>query len=169
MHVLGNYEQAVERADALIARQGIQPHDLVQCDTLCYRVETNERYDQMKQELARVALALGEQEVNGRLIATYMFHEPLTAGRWQTISYVELPQPKPNRVYTEGVDDVLYVTRQSLSEFQAKYSSIAFEEKSLANVHNPLLEIEGEGMAVKFHDKHMGVVVELERAHNHAG
>lgn len=162
--ILGDYETAVAKAEALVVGAGIELTDLVQCDTLCYRVETNERYEEVKQELARVALALGEAEVNGRLIATFMFNEPLSVGRWQTISYLELPQPKPNRSYVEGVDDVLFVTRQSLGEFQKKYHDIAFEEKGLANKLNPLLEVEGEGMAVKFHDKHMGVVVELEKA-----
>lgn len=162
--IIGDYEMAVTKAEALIVEHGIALTDLVQCDTLCYRVETNERYEDVKQELARIALALGEAEVNGRLIATFMFHQPLTVGRWQMISYVELTQPKPNRSYIEGIDDVLFVTRQSLGEFQKKYYDIAFEEKGLANEANPLLEIEGEGMCVKFHDKHMGVVVELEKA-----
>lgn len=164
--IIGDYEVAVAKAEALVLEAGIELTDLVQCDTLCYRVETNERYEQVKQDLARVVLALGEVEVNGRLIATFMFRQPLTAGRWQTISYIELTQPKPNRSYIEGIDDVLFVTRQSLSEFQKKYHDIAFEEKGLANTLNPLLEVEGDGMCIKFHDKHMGTIVELEKGNS---
>jgi predicted metalloenzyme YecM len=160
--IIGDYELFIEKADALIAEQNIDASELVQCDTVCYRVETVERYEEIKRQLADVALMLNETEVNGRLIAVFAPYHPLRAGRWQSISYVEIPQPKPGSHYPEGIDHVQMVTRRSLSDFQKAHTDIAFEEKGLANKLNPLLKLSNEEAAVKFHDKHMGSVIELE-------
>ena len=160
--VLGDYEAFVAKADALLASRGIGAQEIVQCDTICYRVETNERYDDVKQQLAQRALMIDETEVNGRLIAVFAPNEALQAGAWQSISYIELPQPKPGSFYPEGIDHVQYVTRRSLSEFHRAHSDVSFEEKGLKSRLNPLLKLSGEDVSVKFHDKHMGAVITLE-------
>lgn len=165
--IIGDYEAFIKKADALIAEQGIDASELVQCDTICYRVETNERYDEIKQQLAELALMINETEVNGRLITVFATQIPLQAGKWQSISYIEVPQPKPGSYYPEGVDHVQMVTRRSLSDFQKEHADIAFEEKGLANKLNPLLKLTSDEVAVKFHDKHMGSVIELEGNINH--
>ena len=162
--ILGPYETAVTNAEALLHEHGIDSADLVQCDTICYRVETNERYEGVKQQLVRVAILLNEVEVNGRLIAAFALEEPLRAGAQDSISYIELPQPKPGSHYVEGIDHVQFVTRLPLNHFQDKYRNLPFEEKGLASKLNALLKLEGEEMSVKFHDKHMGAVAALEDA-----
>ena len=164
MKLFETYEAAVVGAEALVREHGIAPADLVQCDTICYRVETNERYDDVKQELGQLAVLLSETEVNGRQIATFLLHEPLAAGDQQGISYIELPQPKPGSDYAEGIDHVQFVTRQPLSHFHETYGDLPFETKGLANKLNPLLKFEGDEVSVKFHDKHMGAVVALEES-----
>ena len=162
--IIGDYEAFVANADALLASHEIESQEIVQCDTICYRVETNERYDDVKQQLARRAMMIDETEVNGRLIAVFAPHEPLRAGMWQSISYIELPQPKPGRFYPEGIDHVQYVTRRSLSDFHQAHTEVSFEEKGLESKLNPLLKLIGEDVSVKFHDKHMGAVIALENA-----
>jgi predicted metalloenzyme YecM len=160
--IIGNYEVAVLNAEVLLHENGIMLDDLVQCDTVCYRVETNERYGEVKQGLVRAAILLNEVEINGRLIASFALNEPLSAGGQHAISYIELPQPKPGSHYEEGIDHVQFVTRLPLSHFQDKYRSIPFDEKGLANQLNPLLKLAGEDISIKFHDKHMGAVVAFE-------
>lgn len=160
--IIGDYATFVTKADTLLASQGIDLQEIIQCDTICYRVETNERYDDVKRQLAQYALMIDETEVDGRLIAVFAPHEPLHAGAWQGISYIELPQPKPGSFYPEGIDHVQYVTRRSLSDFRQAHSDVSFEEKGLKSKLNPLLKLTGEDVRVKFHDKHMGAVVGLE-------
>lgn len=162
--ILGPYETAVTNAETLLREYGIDSADLVQCDTICYRVETNECYEEVKQQLARVAILLNEVEVNGRLIAAFALEEPLHAGAQDSISYIELPQPKPGSHYAEGIDHVQFVTRLPLNHFHDKYRSLPFEEKGLVSKLNPLLKLEGNEVSVKFHDKHMGAVAALEDA-----
>ena len=161
--IIGDYEAAVVNAEVLLEQHGIHPADLLQCDTLCYRVETNARYDELKQQLGQVTLLLNEVEVNGRLIAAFALKEPLQAGGQKSISYIELPQPKPGNAHAEGIEHVQFVTRLPLSQFYKTYKNVPFVDKGLANTLNPLLEIEGSQINVKFHDKHMGAVVELEK------
>lgn len=162
--IIGDYELFIQKADALIAEHNIDTSELVQCDTICYRVETNERYDEIKQQMAGVSLMIDETEVNGRLISVFATRIPLTAGRWHSVSYIEVPQPKPGSYYPEGIDHVQMVTRRCLSDFQNEHTDIVFDEKGLSNKLNPLLKLEGDEVAVKFHDKHMGAVIALERA-----
>lgn len=161
-NIIGNYEEAVLSVEALLRDHSILPIDLIQCDTICYRVETNERYEEVKQQLGEKALLLNEVEINGRLIASFALEEPLEAGTQHSISYIELPQPKPGSEYSEGIDHVQFVTRLPLSQFHIKYQNLPFETKGLANELNPLLKLEGNEISVKFHDKHMGAVIELE-------
>ncbi|HEX7483942.1 MAG TPA: VOC family protein [Candidatus Saccharimonadales bacterium] len=161
-NIIGNYEEAILNAEALLREHSILPADLIQCDTICYRVETNERYEEIKQQLGQKALLLNEVEVNGRLIASFGLEEPLEAGTQHSISYIELPQPKPGSEYTEGIDHVQFVTRLPLSQFHTKYQQLPFEIKGLASELNPLLKLEGDDISVKFHDKHMGAVIALE-------
>jgi uncharacterized protein len=161
--IIGDYEAFIKKADALITEHAIDVSEIVQCDTICYRVETNERYDEIKRQLATVALMIDETEVNGRMITVFATHTPLNAGDWRSVSYIEIPQPKSGSYYPEGIDHVQMVTRLPLSEFQKQHANIGFEEKGLANKLNPLLKLEGEGVAIKFHDKHMGAVTALEQ------
>ena len=160
--IIGDYNSFIAKIDELLTAQGIMRDEIVQCDTICYRVETNERYVSLKQQLARVALMVSETEVNGRLIAVFAPFQPLETERWQSISYIELPQPKPGSFYPEGIDHVQYVTRRGLSDFHEAHSAVPFDEKGLANRLNPLLKLVEDDVSVKFHDKHMGAVREME-------
>lgn len=165
--IIGDYESFITKADALVMAHNIASDDLVQCDTICYRVETNERYDEIKRQLAERALMIDETEVNGRLITVFATDTPLRVGKWESISYIEVPQPKPGSYYPEGIDHVQMVTRRSLADFHARYVSVPFEEKGLVNQINPLLKLVGEEVSVKFHDKHMGSVIEMENRISH--
>lgn len=161
--IIGNYAEVLDRATTTLDDEGIDRCDLVQCDTICYRVETNERYDTIKNRLAQQEMLLDASQVNGREIAVFSLDEPLVAGQRNSISYIELPQPKPGNEYPEGVEHVQFVTRQNLEAFREKYKEVDFDEKGLANSLNPLLRLRTDEVTLKFHDKHMGAVISLER------
>ena len=160
--IIGDYTDAVERATRVLDSVGIEQRDLVQCDTICYRVETNERYDIIKNQLAHQAILLDASQVNGREISVFSLNEPLVANRWDSISYIELPRPKPGSDYVEGTEHVQFVTRQSLETFHEKYHHLDFDQKGLTSKLNPLLRLQAEDITLKFHDKHMGAVISLE-------
>lgn len=157
-----NYEAAIAQAEDLLTSHGLNMEDFVQCDALCYRAETNQRYDELKQEFSTHADMIDETIIAGRNIAVFSLHTPLTAGQWNSIQFIELPQPKEGSPYPEGIDHVKFVTRTGLSQFRKKYAHVPFDEKGLANKLNQLLRIKSDGVGVKLHDKHMGAVIDLE-------
>lgn len=157
--ILGDVEGLLLAADKLVESVGVKRDDLIQADLICYRVETNQRYEEMKLALASKALLLDESEVSGRMIAIFELTEPLQAGDWR-VSYIELPQPKENNKYREGLEHVQFVTRSDIGRFADKYTAVDFEVGG--SQVNKLLEISNNVTTVKFHDKDIGTVLELE-------
>ncbi len=88
----------------------------------------------------------------------------LDAGNWR-VPYIELMQPKPTRENIDGIDCVFFVTAYPVREFREQHPDIAFEEKGLANKLHPYIELKGKDIpvSIKFHDRHFGAVVDLER------
>lgn len=158
---IAGIEQYVQRTDALIEARGIRSDDLYDIDTVCYDVETNERYEELRRDFAQRAMLISETPVNNRLIAVFEFSEPIVANGHR-INYLELPQPKrPGTV--EGISHVQYVTRFGVRRFVDRYSAITFEEKG--NPDNRLLQLSDGSVTARFHDKHMGAVIEMEQNH----
>ncbi|GAA1825769.1 VOC family protein [Nesterenkonia flava] len=159
MNIAQLYDTYLPQAEALIDSLGVR-EELVQNDTLCLQVPSNERYDQVKAELTAVGTLISESEINGRLIAVFELHTPLSGPGW-SVSFVELPQPKSGAA-KEGVRHLQFVTRTSSDSFRAKFPHLTFDERG--NARNRLLEVVRDGVAVRFHDKSMGAVVALEQA-----
>lgn len=161
--VLGDYSSYIERTLDVIQQQGIATMELTQCDMLNYECSTNERYEEVKAALLQSAMLLSEIQHGGRLVSIYQNESPLIAGQWQ-VPYVELLQPKPTRENRDGIDGVFFVTSVALPTFLERHTPIDFETKGLANTANPYVELKADGVAVKFHDRHMGAVLEIEKA-----
>lgn len=160
--LLGDYQDYVARAEAGIAAQGIAPSELAQADMLNIECSTDERYERVKAELRKAAELLSEIEHNGRLISIFEMNEALTAGAW-AIPHVELLAPKPTRENNDGIDGMFFVTTTRLAKFLKVHKDIRFEEKGLNNDANPYVELKGDEWAVKFHDRHMGAVLDIEQ------
>lgn len=161
MEILGDYRGFVSQVEGMLDELSINRDELAQCDTLAYEVNSNERYDEVKRQLARSADMLSEREVNGRLVSILAVDPPLKTDNWN-IPYIELLQPKPGREYKEGLDCAFFVTALPLPRFLAKHTDITFDTKGLENELNSYVEYVGEHVSFKLHDKHFGAVIELE-------
>lgn len=159
--VIGDNEPFVQNINQGLRRAGVHRRELSQLDHICYRVETNERYDMLLDELAKRAILLRESEISGRLIAVFEFHEYLEVGGWQ-IPYLELPQPKEGSPYPEGLEHAEFVPIGSLNAFQARHTNLDFDEKGMGKTINPELGLKAFGMSVKFHEQSLGAVVRIE-------
>lgn len=162
VEVLGDYPRFIASAEDMIASHGIKNDELTQCDMVNYECSTNERYSEVKAALGRSVTLLSETEHGGRLIGIFQASPSLEAGSWR-VPYIELMQPKPTRENTDGIDSIFFVTAVALPEFLKTHADIGFETKGLVNVANPYVELKADGVAVKFHDRHMGAVLEIER------
>ncbi len=160
--ILGSYARFIADTEEMIGRHGITTDELTQCDMVNYECSTNERYADVKAALLQSATLLSETEHGGRLISIFQADPALVAGNWR-VPYIELMQPKPTRENADGIDGVFFVTAIALPEFLKRHEGTPFETKGLANAANPYVELKADGVAVKFHDRHMGAVLEIER------
>ena len=159
--LLGNYQEYIQHAEVKLRTYHITADELTQCDMLNYECSTNERYDNMKRTLMSTATLINEIEHGGRLISVFRSNPLLQAGSWQ-IPYIELLQPKPTRENRDGIDGIFFVTNVAMSDFLRRHPDVPFETKGMANVANPYVELKMDDVAVKFHDRHMGAVLQIE-------
>lgn len=159
-------ESFIAATSAGLDEVGIQRQELIQMDHICYRVETNERYDELKSRAQETAELVAENQVNGREISTFEFYEPLQAAGW-TVPYLELPAPKPGAAYTEGWEHVECVTSGSLERFWQRHHELPFSGEGMNKLINPELGLKvglRMGMlVVKFHEQPLGAVARIER------
>lgn len=151
----------IERGlDALEIDRGL----LTEMDHICYRVETDERYRELVENLGQGAVLLGEHMVSGRLIATFQLNDPLEVSDWK-ISYLELPAPKEGSPYAEGLEHAEFVVLGgNLDRFRAQHAHLeeVFATKGMSKEINPELGLKAAGTSVKFHKLPLGEVVRIE-------
>jgi predicted metalloenzyme YecM len=118
--VIGDYSLFLDDVLSRVEEEGFDLDDFVQLDHMCYRTISNENYTQKKAELDKVAKLLVETMVNGRPISTFKLAEPIIHKTWR-IDAVELPAPKPDTKYKEGLEHVEFVLYDDIPTFLKKY------------------------------------------------
>ena len=161
LSIIGDPKPLVNSINTTLARVGVDRSELAALDHIAYRVETIERYDELVEELSKVAILRGTAEVAGRPIATFEFKEYLQVEGW-TIPYLELPAPKEGSPYPEGLEHVEFVVIGSLRAFIEKHQDFPFNTKALNKTLNPELGLKIDGCSVKFHEAQLGAIVGIE-------
>lgn len=131
-------------------------------DHLCYRVETEERYNFFKREFLKISDLLIESPVNGRPISTFRLHQPLHF-QGKVISLLELPAPKAGKLVTEGFEHIEMVIDIGFQELIQNNPQIKFKDSGMAKPLNPEIEAKFEDFSVKFHPLPLDIVIELEK------
>lgn len=161
--LIGDYDSFVANINSRFLEIGIYAKsEFTICDHLCYRVETDERYQEMKTLLGSMATSIGEVPVSGRLISTFELQEPIETGGW-VIPWIELPAPKEGSEYKEGLEHAEFVVVKSLDDFRDRHSDLPFNDEGISKIINPELGLKIPGLSVKFHEISLGAVVRLER------
>ncbi len=161
--LIGDYEAFIRNISDGLERSGIQRSELTMMDHICYRVETNERYKEMITELQSYGVMIGENEVNGRSIATFELNTYIHVGDW-VVPYIELPAPKEGSFYVEGLEHAELVVAGSLGRFLERHADLAFGNGGMNKVINPEAGLKADGISVKFHEQQLGAVVRIEKA-----
>lgn len=128
-------------------------------DHVCYRVETDERYQELKEQLTSYGELLTEKPIGGRPIATFRLHEPFIF-RDQKIDLLELPAPKSGRFYAEGFEHIEMVIDLDFKNFMQKYAHLNFDTKAINKKVNPEVRLTFQSGAVKFHHHALDYVIE---------
>jgi predicted metalloenzyme YecM len=160
--IIGDYEAFIRNIGAGLTASGIERSELSMMDHLCYRVETQARYDELLRVLRAAAILLGEAVVSGRKIATFELHEYFKVDGW-TVPYLELPEPKEGAPYPEGLEHAELVVIGGLDRFAEKHSDLVFDTKGMSKVINPELGLKTDVLSVKFHEQPLGAVVRIEQ------
>jgi predicted metalloenzyme YecM len=161
-NIIGDYETFITGIGAGLAAAGIDRAELAMMDHLCYRVETQARYDELLTTLSAAAILLGEAVVSGRNIATFELRDYLHVDGW-TVPYLELPEPKMGSSYREGLEHAELVVIGGLDRFAQRHSDLAFDTKGLSKDINPELGLKTDALSVKFHEQPLGAVVRIEQ------
>ncbi|MGK0366435.1 MAG: CHAT domain-containing protein/predicted metalloenzyme YecM/tetratricopeptide (TPR) repeat protein [Saprospiraceae bacterium] len=127
-------------------------------DHICYRVETEKRYLELKKELAQYSKLLTEKPISGRPIATFKLEEPFIFQN-QKIYLLELPAPKKGSFYTEGWEHIEMVIKPSFQDFMAKNAHLDFDTKAINKKVNPEVRLTFPSGAVKFHHYSLDYVI----------
>lgn len=159
--ILGSYKEFIENISRGLGELGIERDELAMMDHVCYRVETERRYQELLAELKQTSQFLGETEVGGRMIAAFELHEYLKAGGW-TVPYFELPAPKDGSPYPEGLEHAELVVVGGLDRFIERHSDLPFSTKGIDKLLNPEAGLKAAGISVKFHEQPLGAVVRIE-------
>ncbi|MDN5275245.1 MAG: putative dihydroxybiphenyl dioxygenase [Candidatus Saccharibacteria bacterium] len=159
--ILGDYEGFIRTLTEGLKARGIARDEISMMDHICYRVETLERYQALLPVLSADARLLGENEVNGRMIATFELNDYLQVDSW-TIPYLELPAPKEGSPFSEGLEHAELVVIGSLERFIDRHSDLPFSLKGMDKTINPEAGLKDGVFSVKFHEQQLGAVVRIE-------
>ncbi|MBT7608823.1 MAG: hypothetical protein HN576_03645 [Bacteriovoracaceae bacterium] len=131
------------------------------CDHICYRVETELRYQKLKNELALTCELVTESEISGRLISIFKLPNPILY-RGLRVDCLELPAPKKDSFYKEGWEHAEFVI-EDLKQFIKDHPHIDFNHKAMDRDINPELgyRVSNE-YQVKFHPLHILEVIKVE-------
>ena len=128
-------------------------------DHICYRVETEKRYFELKNELSKHGKILTEKPISGRPIATFKFDVPFIF-KDQKIYLLELPAPKPERFYAEGWEHIEMIIKVSFQDFMTQNPHLDFDTKAITKKVNPEVRLTFASGAVKFHHYPLDYVIE---------
>ncbi len=160
--IIGDYEVFLDDALEQIEDKGFDINDFSQIDHLCYRTDSEQNYQEKKSELEIVANLLTESTINGRLISTYRLIEPIFYDIWR-IDVIELPAPKTNSPYDEGLEHLEMVIYDDIPTFLQKYTGMPFDLKSVDRDINPEVGLKLDGCSVRFHLMSLAAVIYLEQ------
>lgn len=160
--LIGDYESFVNNVTKGLAEHDIDRTELSMMDHICYRVETQKRYEELLKTLCGTATLLGVAEVSGRNIATFEFNNYLIIDGW-TVPYLELPEPKDGSHYVEGLEHAELVVIGGLERFAERHVDLPFDRKGMSKTINPELGLKSGALSVKFHEQPLGAVVRIEQ------
>jgi uncharacterized protein len=136
-------------------------------DHVCYRVESQEEYDEWKVRLTEIGNLLVEDEINGRLICTFKLFDPVIVGK-RLVRMIELPMPKPSVFYPSGWEHAEFVVGQEvdLRKFAGQYPELNWDFTGIQKSLNPDIRLElstNPPISIKFHHLPLDKVIEIEK------
>lgn len=156
-NILGNPENFIGNLLCKLNKAGINVQQF-EMDHICYRVETEKKYNEIKKALLNYGVLLTEKEIGGRPISIIKLDRAIQF-RNRKISLIELPAPKAGSYYKEGFEHIEFVIGEDPKNFIKRYPEISFDKKGLDKKINADLRINFGDCSVKFHQHSIEYVV----------
>jgi len=155
--LLGNPTPFLDHIFAYLSEKGIAV-DRYELDHICYRVETEEKYQQLKKALTNLGALLTVSQIGGRAIASIKLTEPIIY-QHRKIEVVELPAPKKGSFYKEGFEHIEFVIDVSFDDFMKTHAPLNFITKDLKKSVNQGVTLKETDFSVKFHHHTLEYVI----------
>lgn len=133
-------------------------------DHICYRVETEHEYLQVKKDLSKIGKLLAEVNVNGRPICTFKLFESIN---YMNISMdlIELPAPKKGKPYQTGFEHIEFVIKESFQTFLNRNHLDNHKVSGNINLNPEMqLNIGLKSGQVKLHYQPLDRIIDVEEA-----
>lgn len=160
--IIGDYSVFLKDIISQVEHAGFDLADFTQLDHMCYRTVSDANYIDKKTQLLKVGTLLSETIVKGRSISTIRLAEPVVSGDWR-VDCIELPAPKPDSRYTEGLEHVEFVLYDPIDVFLQKYPDKEFGLRAKDRGVNPEVSYSLGKYAVKFHILSLQTATYLEK------
>lgn len=136
----------------------------------CVRIKNPDNVTEVKENVSHVGKIISSAIVNGREILIIQLDVPLIVGNW-SVNGIELPYPKQNHSYEDGLEHVEFVLPDientmgavrekvveiiknvSFEELKQKYSYSEDEPEAEGDQKpNPTISLKVDGIGIKFH------------------
>lgn len=135
-------------------------------DHICYRVKDLDTYASKKIELEKHGELLIESIVNGRNISTFKLTNPIEFKN-RKVFLIELPAPKNNHAYENGLEHVEFVTKEPLQKIVDRYPQFAFETFGIHKKINADITLKLGKYCIRFHNQSLEEIIKLEKKGTH--
>ena len=155
--LIGSPTPFLEKIFHYLVRQKVAVENF-ELDHICYRVETDEKYEQLKMQLTQLGELLVESQIGGRPIASFQLYQPIIY-KDRKIEVVELPAPKKGSFYKEGFEHVEFVIDVPFDKFMDQYKELDFITKDLKKSVNQGVTLKETDFSIKFHHHTLAYVI----------
>lgn len=161
--VLDKYESFVSGILDGVRSLGVDVSDL-EMDHIAYQAESDDDYDSLKPEFARLGQLVSEELVNGRRVGIYELGSPLHFQQYINTA-IELIAPKTGQNCPSALEHVEFVIKESFVSFMRRYQDIPWDTAAINQPRFPMIRLKlGDHIQVKFH---LSPVLEIIRSKGH--
>ena len=161
--ILGDYPAFVAQQRDRLAARGIDTSSYP-LSHLAFRVPEWDQYIHLRTCLERHAVATEEGIWNGRPIAMIIPEEPMRVLDDKVVPLIELIPPVHQRVYKMGMEHVGFVVGEDAAEFSRTHRDVLTGQQFQSSTNEPYYILFEDFTHVKFHQRSLREVVELEGA-----
>jgi uncharacterized protein len=148
--IIGDYESFLDKVFKNITEAGFSLDEFKELDHIAYRVESNEKYEEMKNKLIDFCSDFSEVQFGGRSILVCKLKEPLVYNEYE-IKCVELLAPKAGNQYENSLEHAEFVTKTTLEKFLEMHKDVKFKMDAYEREINPEIKLIFSDCSIKFH------------------